>query len=295
MNCPTCNANLQDSAAYCFSCGSVVRSGSFSYLPSGTPSWPTSDADAAYGEAGGVQTLSAIQVADQEASAARDVSKPRRSTRSALGIVAVLAISVLLGAGISLGTLWTNGFFTSAPHTRVHVPPVGAAGATPAATPGSSTAFTALNSTNLGISMKYPSTWVKTGPQQISTDMIFVLFVPQRPTGTEFLLQRISGNTSAKFASTNDANQLNLSQFTTVQHVHNLQPTTVSQPSIGGLQWDEQDATFNDDNSVSYHYVTIAVQHSNVYYNISFFAPNTLYAQAVQQDIQPMLDSLAFL
>src|SRR5260370_968611 len=42
MNCPRCNTELPDTATYCVQCGAPSHPASFSYLPEGTPPWPTS-------------------------------------------------------------------------------------------------------------------------------------------------------------------------------------------------------------------------------------------------------------
>jgi hypothetical protein len=308
MNCPTCNANLPDSASFCYSCGSSISSGSFSYLPSGTPPWPTPDKFAQTSlyvvDTIEARTLPAEQSTEhaEGADGAASAAKPKRSARSILTIVAVLALSALFGVGISLGSLWSNGLLvagTSRTPARVLPPPAHAAAtATPSTSSSpsaSSSAFATLNSTDLGISMKYPANWVKRGPQQASADTLFVDFAPPQALGIEFVLKRISGSTSAKFSGTSAANQANLTEFNSITQVHNLQPTQASQPTIAGVQWDEEDATFTDDNGTSYRFVTIAVQHNKVYYTISFFAPQATYSASMQQYIQPMLNSLTFL
>jgi hypothetical protein len=142
--------------------------------------------------------------------------------------------------------------------------------------------------------MKYPSDWVKTGPQQASPDNMIVDF-SQQQFGIDFVIRRISGSTSAKLSSATDANQAVLVAFSNIPQVHNLQVTGASQRMIGGVQWDEQDATFTSDSGDAFHFVTIAVSHNKLYYIISFLAPNAIYSEAITKYIQPMLDSFQFL
>ena len=303
MNCPNCNANLPDSASFCYSCGSSIRSNTFSYLPEGAPPWPSNDRMASYSSLG-VVPLQPSQAAHAPSS---EMDRPveaspapgKRTVRNMLVALAVVAFSILLGVGMSLAVLWSNGYlFTSTPHKPVHVPPVGVRPTAPATTTSNAlptpTSFSTIRSTDLGISMKYPSDWVKTGPQQASPDNMIVDF-SQQQFGIDFVIRRISGSTSARLNSATDANQAVLVAFSNIPQVHNLQVTGASQRAIGGVQWDEQDATFTSDSGDTYHFVTIAVSHNKLYYIISFLAPNAIYSEAITKYIQPMHDSFQFL
>jgi hypothetical protein len=156
------------------------------------------------------------------------------------------------------------------------------------------TSFSTIRSPVLGISIKYPSDWAKTGPQQASPDNMIVDF-SQQQFGIDFVLRRISGSTSARLTSATDANQTILVAFSNIPQVHNLQVTGASQRTIGGVQWDEQDATFTSDSGDNFRFVTIAVPHNKLYYIISFLAPDAVYSEAIAKYIQPMLDSFQFL
>lgn len=304
MNCPNCNANLADSASFCYSCGSSIRSNTFSYLPEGTPPWPSNERMASYSShvGAGLAPPQAAQAPSSEMSRPVETSpvRPKRRARNILVALAVLALSILLGVGTSLAVLWSNGYiFTSTPNKPVHVPPVGVRPTAPATTTTGNmlpapTAFSTIRSTDLGISMKYPSDWAKMGPQQASPDNMIVDF-SQQQFGIDFLIRRISGSTSARLNSATDANQAILVAFSNVPQVHNLQVTGASQRMIGGVRWDEQDATFTSDTGDTFRFVTIAVSHNKLYYIISFLAPNVVYNEAIAKYIQPMLDSFQFL
>ncbi len=66
-------------------------------------------------------------------------------------------------------------------------------------------------------------------------------------------------------------------------------------PTIGSDQWVERDATFVDQNNVKKHFTTITVFHDHQnYYNINFAVPQSLYKQAMQEYIQPILSTFKF-
>ena len=64
---------------------------------------------------------------------------------------------------------------------------------------------------------------------------------------------------------------------------------------IGGVRWDEQNATFTGPNNIQYDFVTIAVQHNKTYYVMTFYSPDTYYKEAVRKYFQPMFNSFKFL
>ena len=71
-------------------------------------------------------------------------------------------------------------------------------------------------------------------------------------------------------------------------------PATTPQRTIGGTQWDEQDASFANRNNVTFHLTSIAVQRNHLYYDILFYSPQVYYDEAVQKYFQPMFDSFHF-
>lgn len=331
MTCPRCSADLPDSATFCQKCGTSLRPNAFSYLPEGTPTWPTmvpqntsymtsvSSPVADTSAVGMMADKSAVGtinrplrsgVQDEKSPTAPQPEKPRRSVRSTLFIVGVLLLSALIGGGASLGILWANGqlFPNNAAQTavRVTVPTPTAASATPvaSATPTQQgnqlptpTSFQTLKITDLGISVKSPSDWQQIGPQPTSSNDMEVALVPPQSEqiGIALFIKRISATNSASLKSPAEANQQNITEFSTVSGVNNLKASATSQPTIAGVTWSEQDATFTSDQGDNYHYSTIAVQHNKLYYTISFYIPDVFHDEAVQKYIQPILNSFQFL
>ena len=148
----------------------------------------------------------------------------------------------------------------------------------------------------MGVTLKYPKEWVKDVPQSTSDNSIILSFHPQQASGIVLYVERFSSSTSAKLTSTNDVNQGILSAFQSTQGVNNLRPVSPPNPqlTIGGVQWDEQDATFSTNSGLQYHLTTIAVQHKQNYYDILYYAPAVVYNEAMQKYFQPMLKSLQF-
>lgn len=307
MNCPRCNTELPDSAIYCVNCGTTMHPASFSYLPAGVPAWPTEPLkNTQYN----IEPASeSTQFVHNEGSQAA-LPNAATSKKSRLGIPAIIGLfllSILIGGGLTFGILYANGqrlSFGPQPNLR----PVQLPTQSPSSTPGSltpttqanqlptPTAFQTVTSTDLGISMKYPSDWV-TDPAQKNANSAFLGIHPQQQqTGIFIAIERYTTSASAKISATSVLNQNNLAQFQNLQNVTNfqiIQPST-PQRTIGGVKWDEQDATFSNANNVSFHLTTIAVQYKKLYYDILFYSPASTYDEAVQKYFLPMLNSFKF-
>src|SRR5258706_16468283 len=106
MNCPQCNTSLPDSATFCYKCGTSTRSTAFSYLPEGTPAWPTTAPQSPFYTPGATSEVSAQ---GDEPPFKAGPAKRRRSTRSILLLVAIFVLTPVVGILATLGTLWTNG------------------------------------------------------------------------------------------------------------------------------------------------------------------------------------------
>lgn len=306
MNCPRCNTELPDSAIFCVKCGSTMRPASFSYLPAGVPDWPTTmPQNLPPGAGSDVRPAQFVQQ-EERPSVANSAVAPKKSKLGIPVIIGLLLLSILIGGGLTFGILYANGqqlsFGPQPTQPPVQLPTPG-----PSSTPGTSTpatqgtqlptptAFQTITSTDLGISLKYPSDWQKTGPAQTQSSNIEVSLRPAQQLGMEVRIRRFSTSNSASIASTASANQANLTAFSQFQGVTNLQPTTNSQPTIGGVQWDEQDAKFTGPNNVQYDFATMAVKHNNLYFVIFLYSPDMFYKEAAQKYFQPMFDSLKFL
>src|SRR6266702_1340841 len=110
MTCPQCNAELPETATFCHTCGSPVRAATFSYLPPGTPAWPTTVLPMPLSVTGANTASKEIDRASLTATKPLS-SRPKRSARSVLFITALFILVPLIGIGATLGTLWYNGDF----------------------------------------------------------------------------------------------------------------------------------------------------------------------------------------
>jgi len=308
MKCPQCNAELPESATYCHSCGSAVRPATFSYLPPGTPAWPTTIPQKPSTIAG-TSAQTAQQKEKESISSTKPLSdRPKRSARTVLMITALFILVPLVGIGATLGMLWFNGelpiktvnaSLSGPPPSAKQTPTSNASTPTAQAqtnrlpTPSS---FQTTTVAAVGVTLKYPKEWIKDVPQSTSDNSIILSFHPQQASGIVLYVERFSSSTSAKLTSTNDVNQGILSAFQSTQGVNNLRPVSPPNPqlTIGGVQWDEQDATFSTNSGLQYHLTTIAVQYKQIYYDILYYAPAVVYNEAMQKYFQPMLNSLQF-
>ncbi len=106
MTCSHCQAELPDSATTCHQCGTATQQGqptTFSYLPVGTPPWPTTvPARLPYG-------LESPSVAPVTSATTSQTGKPRRSARSVLLAIAVLVLIPILGSAFTLPILYLYG------------------------------------------------------------------------------------------------------------------------------------------------------------------------------------------
>ncbi len=294
MNCPRCSAELPDSALSCPRCGFQVRPTSFSYVSAGSPPWPTTVPQSlSYVTGAGSQTTQTAKPMQQTANTpvAESARASRKSTLGIPSIIALFFISILVGGGATLGILFTSGRFPSnannqpsRPVTLQQTPGPGFAPTPSVGTPGSQlptpTSFLAI----AGSPQKTTSgnTSIEIHPQQLPID---------------FIVGRISATNSAQIGSTSDINQATLTQFQGAQGISNFQIVQPSSPkrTIAGAQWDEQDATFDNQAGVTLHLTTVTVQHNKLYYTMFFYVPDTNYTEAIQKYFQPMFDSFKFL
>ena len=308
MNCPRCNTELPDSAIYCVNCGSTIRPATFSYLPTGVPAWPTGPFQTTQYRSGALSEPAPYDVQGETKSvASSNAALPKKNMLGVPAIIGLCILSVLIGGGLTFGILYLNGQRLSIgpqpAQKPLQLPTASASPTTASLTPTpqgnqlpTPTAFQTINSTDLGISMKYPSDWV-TDPAQKSADSAFLGIHPQQQqTGIYLLIERYTTSGSAKIPNTGAINQSNLAQFQNQQNISNFQiiaPLSAKR-TIGGVQWDEQDATFSNTHNVSFHLTTIAVQYKKLYYDIVFYSPVATYDATVQNDLLPMLNSFKF-
>lgn len=306
MNCPRCNTELPDTATTCDVCGASTRPAQFSYLPSGVPSWPTTmPPNPPYGAGTDLQSAQYVQKKESP-TATKSASVAKKARLGIPAIIALFIVSILVGGGLTFGILYANGQQLSFGPQPTQPPvqlPAASASPTPASTPAAQgtqlptpTAFQTVTNSDVGITMKYPSDWV-TDPAQKTSDSTSFGIHPQQQIGIFISIERFSSSTSARFNSANAVNQNNLSQFQNLQGVANFQaiPASSQQRMVGGVQWDEKDATFNNSNGIAFHLTSIAVQRNKLFYDMLFYTPSMYYDEAMQKYFQPMLNSFKFL
>jgi hypothetical protein len=307
MNCPRCNTELPDSAIFCVNCGTTIHPASFSYLPAGVPAWPT-------------EPLKNIQYNIEPASESAQfvhnegsqAALPNAATskKSRLGIPAIIGLfllSILIGGGLTFGILYANGqrlSFGPQPTLRPVQLPTQSASSTPGSiTPTAQasqlptpTAFLTSNSKDLGVSLKYPSDWVQDPAQKTTSGNTSVSYHPQKSLPVSLYIARLSSTVSSQVTDTNEVNQANIQGFGSTNNLLNLKMLTDTPQHrlIGGITWDEQDATYSTSTGVIVHVVSMSVKHNTIYYNILYFAPSSVYDEAVQKYYSQMLNSFKF-
>jgi len=308
MNCPRCNTELPDSAIFCVQCGSTIRPASFSYLPTGAPAWPKEPLKSSQ-FTNGAPSEPDQHVVQGEANSIVSSRAPR-SKKTRLGIPAVIGLfilSILIGAGLTFGILYLNGQRLSIgpqPALKPLQLPTPSASSTPASvtpTPQGNqlptpTAFQSATSKELGISLKFPSDWVQDPAQTTTSGNTSVNFHPQQNLPVSMFIARLSPSVSAQVTNTNEVNQANIQGFGTNNNLQNFKALTDTPQHrlIGGINWDEQDATYNTSNGLLIHVVSISVKHNTLYYNILYFAPDNVYDEAFQKYYSQMLSSFKF-
>lgn len=306
MKCPQCGAELSDSATFCSQCGTSIRSASFSYLPTGTPPWPGSVPQGySYKAAATMEPVQKVEAAATSAPA----SKPRRPVGGVLLIIGLFILTAIIGVGGTFGMLYANGQLSAASQpvrpvvlpTPVPTASSGTPAGTPATTPQGNTlptpsSFQSTTIAQVGVSLKYPTGWIQDPPQLSTSGNSSVSFHPQDQLPIAFTVARLSAQNSASVSSADQVNQVNLQSLSTDTNFHNYQevPPANASPTIGGIQWMERDATFANGNNDVFHVAIVSVKHNNLYYSITYFAPNTAYDEAMQKYYAQMLTSFQF-
>jgi hypothetical protein len=321
MTCPQCNTDLPESATFCYKCGSPIRPVAFSYLPAGSPPWPTSVSSVPSAHA---ETEYQNRVQEEQPVAEKITPKPKHSTKQLAGIIAVLILVPVIGIGATLGILWTGGQFshvqtsvsnvaipTVQPNTNATTPGTGstpgaastpAPGTTPSAQAGvlpTPTSFHTSKNTQMGISIEYPSDWSVDPLQTTSNGNTSLSIHPPQQEGipVAFSIGKISSANSTHVSGTDLVNQANLQGFGSNAGWNNMQAVSGAPQhvTIGGVRWDEQDADFTDSNGYLYRVSSISVKHDQTYFNILFFAPGSIYSEAMQKYYSKMLTTFQFL
>jgi hypothetical protein len=234
-------------------------------------------------------------------------SKPKRSAGSIVATIALIVLAPLVGIGITLGILASQGLFPPGAVTARPKNNVVTRAATPVATTPSTqgnqlpaaTSFKTTNSKDVNVSVQYPGTWIAEAPQKSNNFTSLIIHTPrQQQTSIDFFVARYTDATSAAITSPDEINQANVSGIGQQQNDVNVQivPSPTDKPTIGGTKWSQVDATYVDSSvSTKIHFVTISAQHNKIYYNIAFLMADQYYNEAIQKYIQHMLDSFQFL
>lgn len=320
MTCSLCETELPDEATFCPRCGSPayqsvatpvspvpaspalqpqdvfqsVAQTTFSYLPAGAPPWPTTMP----------QELLSRPSSQAPVTENRAEAKPKRSLRGTLLVALLLVLVPVLGAVITLGTLYAKGQLgaSAPPQPAVRLAtsptPVTVATATSAAQTNQlpiPTGFQKTSNPDVNVSFSYPADWIADAAQKSSTSAYLGVH-PKQQLGITFIVARLSESTSSSIQSADEVNQANVSNISSF-NVHDIQtvPAPGDQPMVSGVKWSENDATFVDANGNKTHFATLSVQHNKIYYNIVVFTPDLHYSEAMQKYINPILRSLQFL
>lgn len=308
MNCPRCNTELPDSAIFCVNCGSTVRPASFSYLPTGVPAWPTEPLKSTqYRNEITQESGQFVVQSDAGSIEPSDTAAPKKKRLGIPAIIGLCILSILVGGGLTFGILYASGqrlSFGPQPTVRPLLLPTRSASSTPASltpTPQGNQlptpiAFQSATSKELGISIQFPSDWVQDPAQTTASGNTSVNFHPQQSLPVSMYVARLSSSVSAQVTDTNEVNQANIQGFGTNNNLVNFTAltNTPQHRMIGGINWDEQDATYNTSSGLLIHVVSISVKHNALYYNILYFAPDSAYTEAFQKYYSQMLNSFKF-
>jgi len=245
-------------------------------------------------------------VASVQAASLGPASKPKRSTGSIVTTVALIVLAPLIGVGITLAVLASQGLFppgtaSARPKTNTVIKPAQATATPSAVVQGNQlptpTSFKTTNSKDVNISVQYPGDWVADSPQKSTNSTSLAIHTPQQETtNIDFFVFRYNDNISATITSPDQLNQALLTNVSQQQTSTNVQLVSTKQPTIASIKWSQMDATYTDSSiNLKVHVVTIAAQHNKVYYNIVVLMPDQYYNEAMQKYIQHMLDTFQFL
>lgn len=231
----------------------------------------------------------------------------RRGTLSVPTVLLLFIASILIGGGLTYGLVALGrGNQTPVKPITLHVASSATATATPQGSPSGSpttnqlptpTSFQKATSTALGFSMQYPSDWIQDSTQTTQAGNRSIIFHPQQQIPVYMSVGQISAANSAQITNTGDVNQANIDGFGQGNGLTNPQPVANSPNKrvIGNTSWDEQDMQFSDSSGEAIHVVSLTVKHTQFYYNILYFAPSSVYDEAMQKYYNQMLNSFLFL
>jgi len=224
-------------------------------------------------------------------------------------MVALALLVPILGVGLTVGTLFTRGQIsnitqnatttnkvavaTSTPLPQQQPTPQASASTNQLPTPASSKK---ISDTDLNVLLQYPDNW---DPDQIrktaSTTSLDIH--PHQPLNMIFYVIHLTDTVSSQIQSADDVNTAQIQSLSQQQGISSLQmvQSTNTQPTISGMKWTAQEATFQVTSGDTYHLTVISTQHGKSYYTLLFWIPEIYYAEAMGKYIQPMIQSLQFI
>jgi len=275
-------------ATTCSQCGLNISQGqqtTFSYLPSGIPSWPRSVSEK-------IPYLVESRASEPFTSVAQPKVKVKTQARvlarRIISIVLILLITPALGILATFGVLAMQRQLSHLPNAANPFESNKAAN-----TLLPPTAFTSTKDASMKIAVRYPSNWVARPADQYTDPIQFSITQPNRQI--RILIARFSSSSSSQYSGPDQLNtQLIRFMSQSFTKVTTVTPPNAT-PAIGNDQWMEQDVTYIDQNNVRNHFTTITVLHDHQnYYNINFIVPQKVYSQAMKEYIQPILSSFKF-
>ncbi|GCE14050.1 hypothetical protein [Tengunoibacter tsumagoiensis] len=285
MKCAQCATEVTGAAQRCPQCGAGLTmeqsQQNFSYLPPGAPPWPETTSP----------SLSASQQPPLQQSSAPEIAQ--RRLKKPLILLALVILTPLLGSLATLGFLYGTGKASSTAANPVSQQ------LTTGATPATDTPFKTVKDTTLNLSLQYPADWTAGPLNQASEPADLPLKSPSQNGSAMIVidLQHFSTRASTQINSANDLNAAYIQGLSQYSDLHNIQTISSAQPqpTIGGIPWSQQEATFQDKNNVQYHLIVITVQRNKSYYNINSIMKESIYQEAQKKYIQPILNSIRFL
>ena len=252
-----------------------------------------------------------MPIAQQPGFAPVPAAPPVRKSRLSIPIILLLFIvSILVGGGITYGILALQGQSNSSAPQQLPLvlsPAAGGSTPTPAATASPSasattdqlptpTSFKKGTSSDLGFTMQYPSDWVQDSTQSSTAGNKSIAFHPQAQLPVFLAVGQISATNSVMVKNTTEVNQATITYFGSGNSLLNPQPVANSpkQRMIGSASWDEQDTVFTAGDGTAIHVVSLTVKHSKNYYNILFYAPSSVFDEAMTKYYMTMLNTFQF-
>ncbi|GCE19506.1 zinc ribbon domain-containing protein [Dictyobacter kobayashii] len=298
MKCSQCSAELPDTTTFCPRCGTSTytsRASNFSYLPPGTPPWPTSVPQQLPNVIDGQVASSTSPLTAKNAT-----PKAGRKTGNVIGVIAVLVVAPLIAALVTFASLYSNGQLTSQAAKPSSNTNQSSSAAAPQPKGNTNTlpnpsSFKTAKDSNLNMSIKYPSDWTVGAPQQSTSATS--LAISQDQVGISFVINHLSSAVTSSISGVDELNQTTVQSLQQIQGSHEIQTVQAANanPKIAGEQWSQKDATLLDGQNTKIHFTTIADKHSKSYYVIYFLVPDTIYQEALQKYLTPMLNSVKFL